>query len=127
MRDIWHKYHSRYFKIVANFTCLTAREIMQNNFEISRVVFMPNITTNHAITYTYTKISRCNFRSVNTDFQFIDNINKGVLINKRFKWLIHIWLVYSICFTKKISETIFPTTPLTRYSLFLFVKIVNKR
>ena len=24
-----------------------------NNFEISRVVFMPNITTNHAITYTY--------------------------------------------------------------------------
>ena len=23
-----------------------------NNFEISLVVFMPNITTNHAITYT---------------------------------------------------------------------------
>ena len=36
---------------------------------------MPNITTNHAITYTYTKISRCDF----IDFQFIDNINKGVL------------------------------------------------
>ena len=29
-----------------------AREIMYNNFEISLVVFMPNITTNHAITYT---------------------------------------------------------------------------
>ena len=29
-----------------------AREITYNNFEISRVVFMPNITTNHAITYT---------------------------------------------------------------------------
>ena len=28
------------------------REIMYNNFEISLVVFMPNITTNHAITYT---------------------------------------------------------------------------
>ena len=31
---------------------LTAREIMYNNFEISLVVFMPNITTNNAITYT---------------------------------------------------------------------------
>ena len=40
------------FKIVANFTRLTAREIPYNNFEISLVVFMPNITTNHAITYT---------------------------------------------------------------------------
>ena len=27
-------------------------QIMHNNFEISLVVFMPNITTNHAITYT---------------------------------------------------------------------------
>ena len=41
-----------YFKIVSNFTCLTACEITYNNFEISLVVFMPNITTNHAITYT---------------------------------------------------------------------------
>ena len=31
-----------------------AREITYNNFEISLVVFMPNITTNHAITYTNT-------------------------------------------------------------------------
>ena len=38
--------------IVSNFTRLTAREISYNNFEISLVVFMPNITTNHAITYT---------------------------------------------------------------------------
>ena len=51
--DIWHKYHSWYFKIVSNFTRPTAREITYNNFEISLVVFMPNITTNHAITYTY--------------------------------------------------------------------------
>ena len=29
-----------------------AREISYDNFEISLVVFMPNITTNHAITYT---------------------------------------------------------------------------
>ena len=38
--------------MVSNFTRLTAREITYNNFEISLVVFMPNITTNHAITYT---------------------------------------------------------------------------
>ena len=31
---------------------LTAREITYNNSEISLVVFMPNITTNHAIIYT---------------------------------------------------------------------------
>ena len=48
----WHKYHSWYFEIVSNFTRLTAREITYNNFEISLVVFMPNITTNHAITHT---------------------------------------------------------------------------
>ena len=35
-----------------NFTRLTALEITYNNFEILLVVFMPNITTNHAITYT---------------------------------------------------------------------------
>ena len=29
-----------------------ARESTYNNFKISLVVFMPNITTNHAITYT---------------------------------------------------------------------------
>ena len=45
-------YHSWYFKIVSNFTRLMAREITYNNFEISPVVFMPNITTNRAITYT---------------------------------------------------------------------------
>ena len=39
-------------KIVSNFTRLPACEITYNNFEISLVVFMPNTTTNHAITYT---------------------------------------------------------------------------
>ena len=52
VRDIWHKYDLWYFRIVSNFTHLTAREITYNNFEISLVVFMPNITANHAITYT---------------------------------------------------------------------------
>ena len=40
------------FKIVSNFTRLTARGIMYNNFEILLVVFMPNINTNDTITYT---------------------------------------------------------------------------
>ena len=31
-----------------------SRAVTNNNFEISLVVFMPNITTNHAITYTNT-------------------------------------------------------------------------
>ena len=35
-------------------THLIAREIFYNNFEISLVVFMPNITINQAITYTNT-------------------------------------------------------------------------
>ena len=50
--DMWHKYHSWYFKIVSSFTRLTAREITYNNFNISLMAFMPNITTNQAITYT---------------------------------------------------------------------------
>ena len=49
--DIWHKYC-----FVSNFTRLTALEITYNNFEISLVVFTPNITTNHAISITYTNI-----------------------------------------------------------------------
>ena len=48
VRDIWHLW---YFKIVSYFTHLTAGEISYNNFNISHVVFMPNITTNHAISY----------------------------------------------------------------------------
>ena len=61
VRDIWHKHHLWYFKIVSNFTRLTARELTYNNFESSVVVFMPNIITNHAITYTNTKKKSNNF------------------------------------------------------------------
>ena len=35
--------------------------ISHNNFEISLVVFTPNITTNHAITYTNSKLKACFF------------------------------------------------------------------
>ena len=38
-------------KLSQNFTRLMAREITYNKFEISLMVLMPNITTNHAITY----------------------------------------------------------------------------
>ena len=41
-----------------------AREITDKNLEISRVVFMPNITTNHAITHTNFSIQS---NPVNTD------------------------------------------------------------
>ena len=41
-------------KLSSNFTRLTARDITYNNFKISLMVFMPNITTNNAITYTNT-------------------------------------------------------------------------
>ena len=43
---------SKLSQIQSCITRLTAREIMYNNFEISLVVFMPNVTTNHVITYT---------------------------------------------------------------------------
>ena len=52
------KYHSWYLCQISlqimllPILILTAREITYNNFEISLVVFMPNITANHAITYT---------------------------------------------------------------------------
>ena len=35
-----------------------AREITYNNFEIWLVVFTPNITSNHAITYTNEKLKK---------------------------------------------------------------------
>ena len=40
-----------------------AREITYSNFEISLVVFTPNITTNHAITYTNPFVTLFNFFS----------------------------------------------------------------
>ena len=49
---IVYKYHSWSFKIVPKFTRLTAREITNNNFKISLVAFMPNITSNHTINCT---------------------------------------------------------------------------
>ena len=72
IREIWHKYHSWYFNIVSNLTLLTAREISYNNFEISLVVFMPNIPTNHAITYT-----NCGGVCINLRGAVTDTRNRG--------------------------------------------------
>ena len=57
-----------------------AREITYNNFEISFVVFMPNITTNHAITYTKTLVNAVTARKYGqrTDFK---NPNSGIFYN----------------------------------------------
>ena len=67
VRDIWHKCDPRCFKIAPNSTRLTAREITWKKSEISLVIFMPNITTNHTITYT--------------NFGF--HVNKSVLIGTK--------------------------------------------
>ena len=48
-----------------------AREITYNNFEISLVVFMPNITTNHVITYTNLIIKTCMRMFKAQNFSFV--------------------------------------------------------
>ena len=54
------------------------REITYNNFEISLVVFMPNTTTNHAITYTNSsKFSPESFRIDRTFLAFLNLIFKS--------------------------------------------------
>ena len=65
--DIWHKYRSWYFKIVSNFIRLMAHEITYNNSEISLVVFMTNIITNHAITNTNWIIVLCDTCTLRTN------------------------------------------------------------
>ena len=42
---------------------------MYNNFEISLVAFMPNITANHAITYTYTADHHSAVREIPWDWE----------------------------------------------------------
>ena len=62
--DIWHKYHGWYFEIVIrNFTSPFSSEIW-GNFEISPVVFMPNITYKscyYLLTLYYYPQKVCNF------------------------------------------------------------------
>ena len=95
-----------YFKIVSNFTRLRAREITFNNFEISLVVFMPNITTNHAITYTNLETGRKGSKSgasrftreswLTEDNYFIINHPNYELINCSFSCLRHPFVEFSV-------------------------------
>ena len=58
--DIWHKYHEWYIKIVIrNFTSRWGSEIW-DNFEILRLVFMPNITSKSCL-YFFFSTSRKRF------------------------------------------------------------------
>ena len=50
-----------------------------NNFETSLVVFMPNITTNHAITYTNWSL-----------------INTHIKLNLNIPLHVHVFLVYPV-------------------------------
>ena len=54
-----------------------AREITYNNFETSLVVFMPNMTPNHAITYTNLQF----MKYISACFDFRDE-----LFTKQFNW-----------------------------------------
>ena len=51
-----------------------AREISYNNFEISLVVFMPNITKNHAITYNNTAKTLDGISCTNVQYYAVSNI-----------------------------------------------------
>ena len=55
-----------------------AREITYNNFEIWLVVFTPNITSNHAITYTNEKLKKIsNIDQNHGQNPFWKNTNSG--------------------------------------------------
>ena len=78
---------------VPNFTRLTASENRYNNFEIPLGVFMPNIATNHAITYTNTY--QCTYICTKRDFQIygrctFSSVNCA-LINTVFRFLQRSW------------------------------------
>ena len=44
--DIWHKYHEWYFKLLYVISGAVRRVKFETNFEISQVIFTPNITYN---------------------------------------------------------------------------------
>ena len=60
-----------------------AHEITYNNFETSLVVFMPNMTPNHAITYTNTGAFSCDKFSIIT-FSFLTRWLRNFAKNNRY-------------------------------------------
>ena len=127
--DIWHKYHLWYFKIVSNFTRLTALEITYSNFEISLVVFMLNTTTNPAITHTNLKNPLYNVK----EFIFLSSemaifchsaATKSPVFSiiMPLSWHIHAWSAHLngslICINVR------PFLPMISFFLYLFVYLV---
>ena len=84
-------------KLLKNFTRLRGREITYNNFEISLVVFMANITTNHAITYTNFTVLY-NISCTAGIFSFFEFFGVG-------KWFITFYVFTIIKHIKKSSCT----------------------
>jgi len=54
LQNFIEPYYKQDISKLSQISLANAREILVNNFEISLVVLMPNITTKHAITYTNT-------------------------------------------------------------------------
>ena len=59
-----------------------AREITYNNFKTSLALFMPNITTNHAITYTNTT----------RDISKLSEISLAVIVYNNFEILLVVFM-----------------------------------
>ena len=53
-----------------------AREITYNNFEISLVVFIPNMTTNHAITCTNITVSVLHIKELECKVEKLKHMNE---------------------------------------------------
>ena len=120
VRDIWHKYHLRYFKIVSNFTRLTVREITYNNFEISLVVFMWNITTNHALLYRYWWNTRI--------FPFTKKSSSRAYLHlSRVRILVSPWLLTWLANYKRAFRSGARLVQISlRYKIFLFfIKVLT--
>ena len=66
---------------INNLLILTAREITYNNFEISQVVFMPNITTNHALNNKIIQLTSKNTSVIETT-SFQSEIDRSCVARK---------------------------------------------
>ena len=69
---------------------------MYNNFEISLVVFKPNITTNHAITHTnttrgnFTRLTACEITYTNLEI----SLRRGIYANCHYKSSYYLYYFY---------------------------------
>ena len=92
-RCSWHKYHKWYFKILSKIT--------YNNFQTSLVVFMPNITTNHAITYTNTSTVLIGFEMSSKLSVILLTVSNSIFTPHRSFYQ---RIVFSCCWPTKTSQ-----------------------